>query len=54
MNNNVPSSVRHEEERERMKKDAVGLFRLTNGGRYEMEKKREVARANLYVIGMVR
>jgi hypothetical protein len=37
-----------------MKKDAVGMFRLTNGGRNDTEKKREAARANLYTIGMIR
>jgi hypothetical protein len=54
VNNNVPSSVKHWEEWEMMKKDAVGLLRLTDGGRNDTEKKREAARANLHMIGMMR
>lgn len=37
-----------------MKKDAVGLLRLTDGGRNDTEKNREAARANLHMIGMMR
>ena len=37
-----------------MKKDVAGLFPLTNGGRNDTEKKREAARANLYIMGMIR
>lgn len=37
-----------------MKKDAVELSRLVWGGRNDNEKEKEAARANLYVIGMIR
>jgi len=53
VNNNVPSSRKREEE-EWMNKDAAALFRLVWGGRNDSEKEKEAARANLYVIGMIR
>lgn len=37
-----------------MKKDAMRLFLLTSEGRNDMAKKKEAARASLYIMGMMR
>jgi hypothetical protein len=37
-----------------MEKDVIGLFLLAKGGRNDMAKKKEAARASLFIMGMIR
>jgi hypothetical protein len=37
-----------------MKRDVTRLLLITNEGRNDMAKKKEAARASLYIMGMVR